>query len=59
MASEAHFKGAEEILYLSKGRIEVLSGDQKYIMHKDDSIKALRTWIGENMKVTEEELKTI
>ena len=28
-------------------------------MHKDDSIKALRTWIGENMKVTEEELKTI
>jgi transcriptional regulator with XRE-family HTH domain len=38
LTSEAHFKGAEEILYLSKGKVEVTAGEQKVVISKDDSI---------------------
>lgn len=37
-ASEAHFPGTEEILYLAKGRLEVTSGDQLDTIGKGDSI---------------------
>jgi transcriptional regulator with XRE-family HTH domain len=38
LTSEAHFNGAEEILYLSKGKIEVVAGEQKAMIGKGDSI---------------------
>jgi transcriptional regulator with XRE-family HTH domain len=38
LISEAHFNGAEEMLYLSKGKIEVITGEQKAVIGKGDSI---------------------
>lgn len=36
--SEAHFPGTEEILYLAKGKLEIISGDQNSQITKGDSI---------------------
>jgi transcriptional regulator with XRE-family HTH domain len=36
--SEAHFAGTEEILYLEKGKLEIVSGNQNTIINKGDSI---------------------
>jgi transcriptional regulator with XRE-family HTH domain len=37
LVSEPHFPGTEEILYLSKGRMSVQSGEQTEELHKGDS----------------------
>ena len=37
-ASEAHFLGTEEMLYLAKGKLEVTSGEQTDAINKGDSI---------------------
>jgi transcriptional regulator with XRE-family HTH domain len=38
LISEGHFSGTEEVLYLSKGKLEVISSNQKVIINKGDSI---------------------
>ncbi len=38
LVSEPHFPGAQEILYLSRGRLRVVSGEQETEVHKGDSI---------------------
>lgn len=38
LASEAHFPGTEEFLYLARGKLQVTSGSQTDILNKDDSI---------------------
>jgi len=39
LASEAHFPGTEEFLYLNKGRVRVASGEQEAELGKGDSIR--------------------
>ena len=38
LVSEGHFAGTEEVLYLSKGKLEVISAKQKMVINKGDSI---------------------
>ena len=39
LASEAHFPGTEEFLYLNKGRVRVASGEQEAELGKGDAIR--------------------
>ena len=38
MASEPHFPGTEELLYLARGCLQIVSGGQEAQLHKGDSI---------------------